>query len=79
LIVLDNFEQLVEAASDLAALLTEVPRVVALVTSRHVLRVRLEQQYQVAPLAEASAIRLFAERAAAIRPGLEVTDANAPS
>ncbi|WP_448627677.1 ATP-binding protein [Geodermatophilus sp. URMC 64] len=77
LLVLDNFEQVAAAATDLAALLDAVPAVVALVTSRQVLRLRAEQQYPLATLEQASAIRLFAERAGAVRPGFTLDAASA--
>ena len=50
LLVLDNFEQVVAARTDVAALL-EVPAAVVLVTSRQALRLRSERQYLLAPLA----------------------------
>lgn len=68
LLVLDNVEQVQEAAGDLAELLERVPAAVLLVTSRAVLRLRTERQFPVRPLADSAAIRLFAERAAAVRP-----------
>jgi predicted ATPase/class 3 adenylate cyclase len=69
LLVLDNLEQVVDAAGDLAELVDRTPDVVLLVTSRSALRLRTEQQYPVAGLAGSAAVRLFAERAAAVRPG----------
>ena len=68
LLVLDNFEQVVAAAPDLARLLDRVPTVTALVTSRGVLRLRHEQQYAVGPLTGAACIRLFSDRARAVDP-----------
>lgn len=47
LFVLDNFEQVIDAASDLAALLRTCPGVTAIVTSRAVLRIAGEQEYVV--------------------------------
>ena len=69
LLVLDNLEQVVEAAGDLAELLDRVPGVVLLATSRSALRVRSEQQFPVAALSVPAAVRLFEQRAAAVRPG----------
>ncbi|MGY1620194.1 ATP-binding protein [Geodermatophilus sp. SYSU D00691] len=77
LFVLDNFEQVVEAAGDLSVLLDSTPAAVALVTSRQALRLRAEQQFPLAPLAAGPAERLFAERAAAVRPGFTLDAANA--
>jgi predicted ATPase/transcriptional regulator with XRE-family HTH domain len=50
LLVLDNFEQVVAAAPDLAALLEACPSVKVLVTSREVLHLRAEQQFVAHPL-----------------------------
>jgi predicted ATPase/class 3 adenylate cyclase len=71
LLVLDNVEQLIGAAADLAELVDRVPALVVLVTSRSVLRLRSEQQFPVHPLEERDAVRLFLERAAAVRPGFD--------
>ena len=50
LLVLDNFEQVTDAARDIAALLLACPRVKALVTSREPLHVQGERQVPLAPL-----------------------------
>jgi predicted ATPase len=50
LLVLDNFEQVIAAAPNLAALLEGCPGVKLLVTSREVLHLRAEQQFVVPPL-----------------------------
>jgi predicted ATPase/DNA-binding XRE family transcriptional regulator len=91
LLVLDNFEQVIPAAALLADLLAFCPGLKAIVTSREVLRVRGERVLAVHPLAvpdgewvaagdllaRSAAAQLFAERAAAARPGFAVTDENA--
>ena len=69
LLVLDNFEQILEAASSVAELLSTCPRLSVLVTSRVPLRLRTEQSLPLAPLPLAEAVTLFQERALAIRPG----------
>lgn len=51
LLVLDNFEQVVDAAPHVAALLVACPSVKALVTSRVPLHIHGEQEYPVPPLA----------------------------
>jgi predicted ATPase/transcriptional regulator with XRE-family HTH domain len=51
LLVLDNFEQVMAAAPQLAALLEECPELKLLVTSREVLHLRAEQQFVALPLA----------------------------
>jgi predicted ATPase/class 3 adenylate cyclase len=63
LVLLDNFEQLVEAAPRLPELLTACPNVRLLVTSRELLRVQGEVGYEVPPLADPEAVELFCTRA----------------
>jgi predicted ATPase/class 3 adenylate cyclase len=65
LLLLDNLEQVVVAAPDLAALVESCPNLRLLGTSRERLRVRGEVEYQVLPLAEPEAVRLFSARAGA--------------
>jgi predicted ATPase len=77
LLVLDNFEQVGAAAGPLGELLDAAPDVQVLVTSREPLRLSLEQQYAVLPLAERDALALFAERARRVRPDFEPDDAAA--
>jgi predicted ATPase/DNA-binding XRE family transcriptional regulator len=91
LIVLDNFEQVVAAAVEVAALLAAVPGLKALVTSREALRLAGEHVVVVAPLAvpeltavlpatqlmQYAAVRLFVERAQAVAEHFRLTDANA--
>lgn len=91
LLVLDNFEHLLEAAAEVVHLVEVCPRMVVLTTSRAPLRVRSEQEYPVSPLALPSSIRhpteeevlgassgrLFLERARATSPSFEVTSENA--
>jgi predicted ATPase len=90
LLVLDNCEHLLEAAAALAeSLARSCERLVILATSREGLRIEGEQLVPVPPLAtpgtdagldkitEAEAVRLFAERAAAVKPGFAVTAQNA--
>jgi predicted ATPase/DNA-binding SARP family transcriptional activator len=66
LLVLDNFEQVVEAAPVVSALLRGAPGVAALVTSRAPLRIDGEHEYAVAPLPAADAVALFEARARAV-------------
>ena len=90
LLLLDNFEQVVSAASDLAELLVACPHLKILVTSRAALHIQGEHEYPVPPLAlpkraqlaenedlsHYAAVALFLERALAIKPDLAVTNAN---
>jgi predicted ATPase/class 3 adenylate cyclase len=62
LLVLDNFEQVVEAAPELSSLLEACPNLRLLVTSRELLRIRGEAEYAVPPLATHEAVELFCAR-----------------
>jgi predicted ATPase len=62
LLLLDNLEQVVEAAPELAALVEACPNLRLVVTSRELLRVRGEVEYAVLPLADADAVELFCGR-----------------
>lgn len=91
LLVLDNFEHLLDAAPMVADVLTACPDTKVLVTTRARLGVRGERVHPVPPLAipiadrEISAaaaarypaVELFLERAQAVRPGFGLTDQNA--
>ena len=63
LLLLDNLEQVIGAAPDLARLVEACPNLSLLVTSRELLRVRGEAEYEVLPLAEPDALALFCGRA----------------
>jgi predicted ATPase len=63
LLLLDNLEQVVEAAPELAELVETCPNLRLLITSRERLRVRGEVEYPVLPLADPEAIALFSARA----------------
>src|SRR6266699_1646026 len=91
LLLLDNFEQVVSAAEQVAALLTACPQLKVLVTSREVLHVRAEHEFPVPPLAfpdpnhlpdlaalsHHAAVALFLQQAQAVKPDFQLTDANA--
>jgi predicted ATPase len=91
LLLLDNFEQVVEAAPDISDLLEACQHLKAVVTSRTPLHLRFEKELPVPPLAVPSlekstelhslsqygAVELFIQRAQAVRPGFTVTNANA--
>ena len=62
LLLLDNLEQVIEAAPDLSALVSACPNLALLVTSRALLRVQGEVEYEVPPLASSEAVSLFSER-----------------
>ncbi len=68
LLVLDNFEQVQQAAPFIADLLAHCPRLQVLVTSRAPLHVRGEQEMAIAPLALEAAVALFRARAQAVQP-----------
>jgi predicted ATPase/DNA-binding SARP family transcriptional activator len=77
LLVLDNFEQVAEAARDVAKLLASAADIKLLVTSRARLHLLGEREYPVPPLAPVEAITLFAERARDVSPSF-VLDVNRP-
>jgi predicted ATPase/transcriptional regulator with XRE-family HTH domain len=62
LLVLDNFEHVLDAAPEVAAMLAAAPGVVVLATSRAPLHLTGELLYEVPPLAPAAAAQLFLER-----------------
>jgi predicted ATPase/class 3 adenylate cyclase len=74
LLVLDNFEHLLAAATWLADLLTAFPDLEVLVTSREPLRLAAEQQYPVASLDDSEGLELFTARALAVDPGFRGDD-----
>jgi predicted ATPase/DNA-binding XRE family transcriptional regulator len=93
LLVLDNFEQVLDAAPLIVDLLASVAAIRLLITSRAPLRVRGEREYSVAPLAlqpgtedmsladlaRVPAVRLFAERVRDVHPEFRLTPANGPT
>ncbi|HEY5416890.1 MAG TPA: helix-turn-helix domain-containing protein, partial [Gemmatimonadaceae bacterium] len=91
LLVLDNFEQVLDAALLVADLLAAVAALRVLVTSRAPLRVRGEREYAVGPLAlepdtaspadlaRSPAVRLFVERVRDVQPDFRLTSANGPT
>lgn len=93
LLVLDNFEQVANAAPLLTDLLAACPNLTLLVTSRVVLHVSGERDYSVLPLptpdmahsapaakvSESAAVQVFVDRAQAVRPDFALTEENAPA
>jgi predicted ATPase len=93
LLVLDNFEQVVEAAPLITGLLEGAPKLKILVTSRMPLRVSGERELSVPPLelpeqshlppldqlSQYEAVALFIARAAAVKPDFAITNENAPA
>jgi predicted ATPase/class 3 adenylate cyclase len=93
LLVLDNFEQVVEAAGEVSDLLEAGPDLKVLVTTREPLHIPGEQEWPVQPLelpraaetrnvevlSQYESVRLFIERARAVRPDFTVTNENAPA
>ena len=76
LLVLDNFEHLLDSAPLLGELLARCPRLRLLVTSRSALRLRDEQELPVAPLPLQEAVTLFVRRARARSPRFQVNAGN---
>jgi non-specific serine/threonine protein kinase len=93
LLVLDNFEQVVTAAAEVAELLAVAPGLKLLVTSRTPLHISGEHEFPVPPLglpdptqpatseglSQYEAVALFIQRAEAARPDFQVTNQNAPA
>jgi len=93
LLVLDNFEQVIEAAPGIGKLLAAAPRVKVLTSSREVLHLRGEHDYPVPPLglpesrhkqtaavlAQYEAVALFIQHARAAQPAFGLTEENAPA
>ena len=92
LLVLDNFEQVTEAAGLVSQLLGDCPKLNVLATSREALHIRAERVYPVQPMTlppidrkqvtarqveGCEAVQLFVDRAQAIRPNFQLTDDNA--
>ncbi len=92
LLILDNLEQVLEVGPAVARLLTSAPGIKVIATSRMRLGVQMEREFRVPPmgvpprdsrgLTAASiraypAIRLFVERAQAVKHDFVLTDANA--
>ena len=92
LLVLDNFEHLVEAAPELTALLGACPNLKLLVTSRTLLRLHGEQEFPLSPMTLPDitanpmiediegneAVRLFCNRVQAFQPEFELSPQTAP-
>ncbi len=79
LFVLDNFEQVLPAATLVADTLAACPTLKMLVTSRECLRIYGEQEFPVTHLQQDSAVQLFVQRATAVRPNFAITGENAPA
>ena len=91
LLVLDNFEHVMDAASLVADLLTSIAPLSVLATSRSPLHVRGEREYAVGPLAlevdsdavpdlaRSPAVQLFVERVRNVQPDFRLTSVNGPT
>ena len=77
LLVIDNFEHLLAAAGIVADLLAAAPRLTVVVTSRRPLDLYGEHELPVPPLRREEAVTLFVDRARAVDPAFDMTDANA--
>ena len=75
LLLFDNFEHVVEAAADVAALLTSCPHLELLVTSREPLHVTGEQEYRVPPFVHEEGVGFFLARARTAKADLQANGA----
>jgi len=78
LLVLDNFEQIVEAGPQVGEILERCPQLKVLVASRILLDLRGEQHWEVTPLPHPPAVELFVDRAQGADPRFTLSDENAP-
>ena len=74
LLVVDNFEQVVDAAPAFGELVAASPSMKAVVTSRTRLRIGGEQELSLGPLEPDDALAVFLERARAVRPDFAPDD-----
>jgi predicted ATPase len=77
LLLVDNFEQVLPAARNIAELLAASPGLKVVVTSRAPLHIAAEHDFPVPPLADDEAAELFIARAQAANPNFELTEQNA--
>jgi len=94
LLVLDNFEHIMDANVQVADLLGAAPKLKALITSRASLHLSIQHEYPVPPMqvpsagyrvegsssafAEYESVELFVQRAKSVKPGFEMDDQNTP-
>ncbi len=78
LLLLDNFEHVLDSATVVAEVLMAAPQVKIIATSREPLRLNGEHVYAVEPLDVDSAVALFAQRAQAVKTAFELTPDMAP-
>lgn len=93
LLVLDNYEQVIAAASFVSELLTTCQELKVIVTSREGLHISGEREYPIPPLelpnpaqsqslealSQCSAVQLFLHRAQAVQPDLQITNETGPA
>lgn len=92
LLLLDNFEQVIDAAVQVANLLKACPQLNLVVTSRAALRIRAEHEFVVPALSlpdskqlptlnallQNASVALFVQHTQTVKPDFQLTDANAP-
>ena len=76
LLILDNFEQVLQAAQLVSEILAHCTFLKTVVTTRASLQIYGEQEFPVAPLPASAAMQLFQQRAMAVRPNFAVTPEN---
>jgi predicted ATPase/tRNA A-37 threonylcarbamoyl transferase component Bud32 len=92
LLLLDNLEQVIDAAEDIAALIAQCPGLQVLATSRRPLKIGAESELTLPPLdlpasgvveadelMQCASVALFVQRAVKVKPGFTLSAANAVS
>ena len=92
LLVLDNLEQVIDAAEDIAALVSRCPALQVIATSRAPLKIGAETEFSLPPLAlpapdmtsldalrNCPSVALFLQRGAKVKQDFALTEANAPA
>ena len=78
LLILDNFEQVIDAAPEIDSLLRQCPPLYALVTTRSALNLSGEHEFPLSEMTQEEAVQLFAIRTKQTRPNFVLDEINRP-